>query len=99
MQRVERSLAQVGDGDHPGQVQRVDQFGFAAERVGGLNAGAAWPVSGFLIARDEAELSRFKAGEFLQGAPVRRRWPPDFAAFPAADAFLVAGQPGIYPGL
>ena len=33
------ALTEIGDGDYPGQIQRVKQLGFAAEGVGGLDAG------------------------------------------------------------
>lgn len=69
LERVERALAQVGDGHHPRQVQRVDELGFAAERLRSVDPGR-WR-SALVSTRDKAELTGVQAGEFLQGAPVR----------------------------
>ena len=67
LERVERPLAEVGDGDHARQVQGVDELGLAAERFGRVDAGR-WHRR--LPVRDESELGRIQAGHILQRAPV-----------------------------
>src|SRR5690606_14656373 len=72
-----------------GVVRRMDDvvvfnFSFVRARLGDDAGSAGW---------GEPEVFGVLVGDFLDGESVGFVWPFDFPYFPAADAFLVAGQP------
>jgi hypothetical protein len=93
LHRLDGTRADVGDIGRPGRLHRGEELGLGPQRVLREDARRDQAALPLPAGRHETDVLHRPSGQLLQRPAVRRVRPQHLAAFPAADAFLVAQQP------